>query len=40
MPNTLGPLMEVAKIQSEINRLFDNLLDLGSEDKEAGNEDM
>jgi len=29
MPSTLGPLMEVARIQSEINRLFDNLLDLG-----------
>jgi HSP20 family protein len=28
--------MEVARIQSEINRLFDNLLDLGSEDKEGG----
>jgi HSP20 family protein len=36
MPDTLGPLMEVARIQSEINRLFDNLLDLGSEDKEGG----
>jgi HSP20 family protein len=31
MPNTLGPLMEVARIQSEINHLFDNLLDLGGE---------
>lgn len=30
MPNTLGPLMEVARIQSEINRLFDNLLGLGN----------
>ncbi|HXV78018.1 MAG TPA: Hsp20/alpha crystallin family protein [Candidatus Polarisedimenticolaceae bacterium] len=29
MPSPLGPLMEVARIQSEINRLFDNLLDLG-----------
>ena len=29
MPADLGPLMEVARIQSEINRLFDNLLDLG-----------
>ena len=36
MPTTLGPLMEVARIQSEINRLFDNLLDLGNEDKEGG----
>jgi len=25
---TMGPLMEMARIQSEINRLFDNLLDL------------
>ncbi len=30
MTKTLGPLLEVARIQSEINRLFDNLLDLGS----------
>ncbi len=30
MTRTLGPLLEVARIQSEINRLFDNLLDLGS----------
>ena len=29
MSGDLGPLMEVARIQSEINRLFDNLLDLG-----------
>ena len=29
MSGNLGPLMEVARIQSEINRLFDNLLDLG-----------
>jgi len=36
MPRTLGPLMEVARIQSEINRLFDNLLDLGSDAKEGG----
>ena len=28
MTTTLGSLMEVARIQSEINRLFDNLLDL------------
>ena len=28
MSVTLGPLMEVARIQSEINRLFDNLMDL------------
>jgi len=36
MSQTLGPLMEVARIQSEINRLFDNLLDLGSDAKEGG----
>lgn len=35
MPQTLGPLMEVARIQSEINRLFDNLLDLGGSEKGA-----
>ena len=35
MPETLGPLMEVARIQSEINRLFDNLLDLGGSEKGA-----
>jgi len=32
MTRTLGSLMEVARIQSEINRLFDNLLDLGQEE--------
>jgi HSP20 family protein len=26
---TFGPLLEVARIQSEINQLFENLLDLG-----------
>lgn len=35
MAQTLGTLMEVARIQSEINRLFDNLLDL-SGDGQAG----
>ena len=30
MTRSFGPLMEVARIQSEINRLFDNLLDLGA----------
>ena len=35
MEKTLGPLMEVARIQSEINRLFDNLLDLEGQDKGA-----
>ncbi len=29
MSKAFGPLLEVARIQSEINRLFDNLLDLG-----------
>lgn len=33
MPRSLGPLMEMARIQSEINRLFDNLLDLGHKDE-------
>jgi HSP20 family protein len=28
MPKTFEPQMEIARIQSEINRLFDNLLDL------------
>jgi HSP20 family protein len=31
-----GPLLEAARIQSEINRLFDNLLDLGQTDRGAG----
>jgi HSP20 family protein len=35
MTRTLGPLLEVARIQSEINRLFDNLLDLGSAGRPA-----
>jgi HSP20 family protein len=30
MTKSFGPLLEVARIQSEINRLFDNLLDLGA----------
>jgi HSP20 family protein len=29
-------MLEAARIQSEINRLFDNLLDLGSPGKESG----
>ena len=33
---SFGPLLEVARIQSEINRLFENLLDLGAGDKEGG----
>ena len=36
MPDELGPLMEVARIQSEINRLFDNLLDVGDEGRRGG----
>ncbi|MCP3979548.1 MAG: Hsp20/alpha crystallin family protein [bacterium] len=36
MSETLGPLMEVARIQSEINRLFDNLLDLRGEEGTGG----
>ena len=36
MPNEFGPLMEAARIQSEINRLFDNLLDLGDEERRGG----
>ena len=36
MPETLGSLMEVARIQSEINRLFDNLLDLGGDQRGGG----
>ena len=36
MTRSFGPLLEVARIQSEINRLFDNLLDLGKGDKEGG----
>ncbi|HEX6852881.1 MAG TPA: Hsp20/alpha crystallin family protein [Candidatus Polarisedimenticolaceae bacterium] len=35
MSNTFGPLFEVARIQSEINRLFDNLIDLGSKPEDA-----
>jgi HSP20 family protein len=36
MAQTFGPLLEAARIQSEINRLFDNLLDLGTPGKDAG----
>ena len=32
MAKALGSLMEAARIQSEINRLFDNLLDLDGEE--------
>ena len=37
MQKTMGPLMEMARIQSEINRLFDNLLDLEGQPGGAGN---
>jgi HSP20 family protein len=33
---TFGAMLEVARIQSEINRLFENLLDLGNGDAESG----
>jgi HSP20 family protein len=33
---TFGPLLEIARIQSEINRLFNNLLDLGVPGQETG----
>ena len=33
---TFGPLLEVARIQSEINRLFNNLLDIGGPGQETG----
>jgi len=36
MQSTPASLMEVARIQSEINRLFDNLLDLGNDRSGAG----
>jgi HSP20 family protein len=36
MAKALGSLMEAARIQSEINRLFDNLLDLDGEEKSGG----
>jgi HSP20 family protein len=35
MTRSFGPLLEVARIQSEINRLFDNLLDLGAGEKDG-----
>jgi HSP20 family protein len=35
MVNTFGPLMEVARIQSEINRLFDNLLDISTGEQDG-----
>lgn len=36
MTKGLGSMLEVARIQSEINRLFDNLLDLDAGGKETG----
>jgi HSP20 family protein len=36
MTKGLGSMLEAARIQSEINRLFDNLLDLGADGKESG----
>jgi len=36
MAQTFGPWLEAARIQSEINRLFDNLLDLGEPSHETG----
>ena len=36
MDKAYGSIMEVARIQSEINRLFDNLLDLGDDENSGG----
>jgi HSP20 family protein len=36
MNKGLGSMLEAARIQSEINRLFDNLLDLDAAGKESG----
>ena len=36
MTKGLGSMLEVARIQSEINRLFDNLLDLDAGGKDSG----
>jgi HSP20 family protein len=36
MPKTFEPLMEIARIQSEINRLFDNVLDLDRDGPRGG----
>jgi len=36
MAQMFGPWLEAARIQSEINRLFDNLLDLGEPNQETG----
>ena len=37
MTKGLGSMLEVARIQSEINRLFDNLLDLDAGESAGGN---
>jgi len=36
MAQQMGALLEVARIQSEINRLFDNLVDIGSAEQGRG----
>lgn len=36
MPKILGPSLEIARIQSEINRLFENLLELKQPGEESG----
>ena len=36
MDKAYGSIMEVARIQSEINRLFDNLLDLDADEQSGG----
>jgi HSP20 family protein len=33
---SFGAMLEIARIQSEVNRLFENLLDLGADDPERG----
>jgi HSP20 family protein len=35
---SIGPFVEISRIQSEINRLFDNLLELKNQGGEAGGE--
>lgn len=35
---SIGPFVEISRIQSEINRLFDNLLELKNQGAEAGGE--
>jgi HSP20 family protein len=38
MATSIGPFVEISRIQSEINRLFDNLLELRSQGGGAGGE--